>query len=80
MLEQEERLGTAKKVTENFTKTLVHNGFTIVSGMADGIDTQAHETALAEDGKTIAVLGGGINELYPSSNITLAKQLPKKAC
>ena len=78
MLEQEERLGTAKKVTENFTKTLVHNGFTIVSGMADGIDTQAHETALAEDGKTIAVLGGGINELYPSSNITLGKTIAEK--
>jgi DNA processing protein len=67
-----------KKITEQFTKVLVHNGFTIVSGMADGIDTQAHITALAEGGNTIAVLGGGVNEIYPTTNIGLAKQIIEK--
>jgi|AntRauTorcE11897_2_1112592.scaffolds.fasta_scaffold00001_80 DNA processing protein len=67
-----------KKVTNNFTKQLVHNDFTIISGMADGIDTQAHRTALSEGGKTIAVLGGGVNEIYPSSNIGLSKEIVNK--
>ena len=43
-------------------------GFTIVSGMARGIDSIAHQSAIKEGGKTIAVLGSGIDYAFPPSN------------
>ena len=64
----------------NFAIQLAHQiagaGFTIASGMAIGIDGAAHAGALeAKNGKTIAVLGGGVNVLYPPSNHTLYERL-----
>lgn len=67
--------GYGKTVTEFFTKGLVNAGLTIVSGLARGVDTQAHKTALAENGRTIAVLGGGLNNIFPYENINLAKEI-----
>lgn len=67
-----------KIVTENIVKELVSNGITIVSGLADGIDTVAHQTALENSGNTIAVLGSGLNEIYPHSNFNLSKQIEEK--
>lgn len=64
-----------KLVTEKFTKGLVGAGFTIVSGLAEGVDTLAHTTTLNENGKTIAVLAGGLNEIYPKNNTNLAKRI-----
>ncbi len=58
-----------------FTKSLVNTGFTIVSGLARGVDTQAHSTAVAENGRTIAVLGSGINNIFPPENIDLAEKI-----
>lgn len=58
-----------------FTKGLVNSGFTIVSGLARGIDSQAHLTAVAEGGKTVAVLGSGINNIYPPENKGLAEEI-----
>jgi len=64
-----------KVVTEKFTTDLVKAGFTIVSGLASGVDTVAHSTTLKNHGKTIAVLAGGLNEIYPSTNTNLAKDI-----
>ncbi|WP_430785957.1 DNA-processing protein DprA [Virgibacillus flavescens] len=57
---------------------LIEMNWVIVSGMAMGIDSYAHQFALGNNGKTIAVLGGGFNHIYPKQNITLFDQLSKK--
>lgn len=66
-----------KMATEKFTKDLVKADFTIVSGLASGVDTVAHTITLAEKGKTIAVLAGGLEEIYPATNTNLAEQIIK---
>ena len=67
-----------KKITEQFADELSKAGLTIVSGLAAGVDTIAHETALKNGANTIAVLGGGFNHIYPSFNANLAKQIEEK--
>ena len=64
-----------KRATHLFVKDLVQNGYTIVSGMARGIDTIAHQNAIAYGGKTIAVLGTGIEYCYPKENKLLYEEL-----
>lgn len=57
------------------------NGFNIVSGLAIGCDTFAHEGCLKVNGKTIAVLANGLDQIYPTQNIELAnKILSKNGC
>lgn len=58
-----------------FAKVLAKNGLTIASGFAVGIDTKAHQGALAESGKTIAVFGTGIDIIYPQNNKNLINQI-----
>ena len=67
-----------KRTTEQFVEKLASAGFTIVSGLADGIDTEAHRATLSVNGKTIAVLAGGVYEIYPYTNIGLAKEIREK--
>lgn len=67
-----------KDVTEKFAKVLSKENFTIVSGLSTGVDKIAHETALKNNGKTIAVLGNGFSKLYPAININLANEIAEK--
>lgn len=67
--------GYGKIITEDFTRRLSRSGLTIVSGLARGVDTIAHKSAIAEEGRTLAVLGGGINHIFPPENSNLAKQI-----
>lgn len=59
----------------NFASRLAMEGITIVSGLARGIDTRAHEGALKGKGKTIAVLGSGLDVIYPAENRALFKKI-----
>lgn len=68
-------VASAKKIASTFAL----RGYTIVSGLAIGIDTAGHQGALQiEGGKTIAVLAGNLMEIYPSENIKLATEIIKK--
>ena len=50
-------------------------GFTIVSGLARGVDSHSHRVTVGNSGKTIAVLGGGVDRIYPSENKSLADEI-----
>lgn len=58
-----------------FAEFLAGNGFTITSGLALGVDAAAHQGALAAQGKTIAVMGTGLDLIYPSRHRALAQQI-----
>ncbi|MDD8048953.1 MAG: DNA-processing protein DprA [Thomasclavelia sp.] len=58
-------------VTDKLVNDLVKNDFTIVSGMALGIDTIAHRSALKNNGKTVAILASGIEYCYPKRNLSI---------
>lgn len=66
-------LGT--KITEQWSQELASLGFTIVSGLARGVDAAAHRGALAAEGATIAVLGCGIDRTYPPEHTSLREAI-----
>ena len=69
-----------KWACEKFTKELAKLGITIVSGLAQGIDTIAHKVALEEGTRSIGVLGNGIDVIYPKKNSHLYKEMEEKGC
>jgi len=64
-----------RQVTEEIVTDLVHSDITIVSGLARGIDSIAHRTALDAGGKTIAVFASGLDIVYPGENAKLAQAI-----
>ncbi len=64
-----------KQIAWEFANALSHQGFSITSGMALGIDGASHWGALAATGKTIAVLGQGLDKIYPPQHQMLAKKI-----
>ncbi len=64
-----------RRWTERLTTTLTHQGFTIVSGLALGIDAAAHHSCLAAGGHTWAVLGTGVDQVYPASHQQLSQRI-----
>lgn len=63
-----------RRIATDFT-AILSDHFTIVSGLAYGVDSVAHETTLKNNGKTIAILGGGLLHMYPSANQNLAERI-----
>lgn len=64
-----------REVTARLASELANCGVVVVSGLALGVDTIAHRAALEAGGKTVAVLANGLDQIYPSSNRNLAKQI-----
>lgn len=64
-----------RKYARLFAKNLAKENICVISGLATGIDSAAHDGAIGEDGKTIAVLGGGLNHVYPASNLWLFNKI-----
>ena len=65
------------KTTSIISNSLVKDNFTVVSGLAAGIDTQAHTSAIEAKGRTIAVIGTPLNTVYPKQNENLQKIISK---
>lgn len=64
--------------TRKLVRALVEHDFTIVSGLAEGVDTIAHTTAIEAGGRTIAVIGTPISEVYPKENAELQRRIAQE--
>lgn len=64
-----------RRWTRKLSATLAQNGFFVISGLADGIDAEAHRSCIEAGGKTISVLGTGVDVVYPNINRRLYDQV-----
>lgn len=64
-----------RRWTRKISTALAQNKFVVVSGLADGVDTEAHRSCIDAGGRTIAVLGTGVDVVYPQSNRKLYEQI-----
>jgi DNA processing protein len=64
-----------RQITEELASFLAANGMTVISGLARGVDAIAHQTALQAGGRTIGVLGSGVDRIYPPEHRALADQM-----
>ncbi len=67
-----------RQVAEEFARGLAESGVTVVSGLARGVDSCAHRAALAAGGRTVAVLGSGLDIIYPGENRKLAAEIAER--
>ncbi len=64
-----------RQITEELSSYLASNGITVVSGLARGVDAIAHQAALKAGGRTIGVLGSGVDKIYPPEHRQLAERM-----
>ena len=64
-----------RQVTEEIAADLARNKITVISGLAKGVDSAAHRAALEAGGRTLAIAGCGLDMVYPSDHVTLARQI-----
>ncbi|MDE7468936.1 MAG: DNA-processing protein DprA, partial [Desulfovibrionaceae bacterium] len=69
-----------KSFASSISTSLVNYGFSIISGLAEGIDAIAHHSALESKGATIAVLGNGLDVIYPARNTKLYSRIANEGC
>ncbi len=69
--------GYGRQVTEELSELLAHHGVTVVSGLARGVDASAHQATLKHGGRTLAVLGSGVDRIYPPEHRKLAEDIAK---
>ena len=64
-----------RQITEELAAFLAANGITVISGLARGVDAVAHQTALKSGGRTIGVLGSGVDKIYPPEHRAMAEKM-----
>jgi DNA processing protein len=67
-----------RQITEEISAFLAANGMTVVSGLARGVDAAAHTAALKAGGRTIGILGSGVDRIYPPEHRALAEQMTER--